>query len=60
MRIRRGENVGEKSGRKGARKGLRNEVQKGERTWLRMRLRKFGYEGRKKGRSLEEENEEKE
>jgi hypothetical protein len=28
----------------------------GERTWL----RKFGYEGRKKGRSLEEENEEKE
>ncbi len=37
MRIRRGEEVGEKNGRKGARKGLRNELQKGERTWLRMR-----------------------
>ncbi len=50
MRIRGGEEVDEKGGRK-AKNGLRNEVQKGERTWLRMRtwLRKFGgYEGRKK------------
>ncbi len=62
MRIREGEEVDEKSGRKWASKGVRNEVQKGERTWLRLRtwLRKFGYEGQKKGRSLEEGNEEKE
>jgi hypothetical protein len=63
MRIRRGEEVGEKGRRKRARKGLRNEVQKGERTWLRSKdadlVEEVWIRRPKKGRSFEEGNKEK-